>query len=797
MNIQQSSLHQQIRPSRDEALRHLERVLSSPGLRGAERMSHFLRYVVEQTLEGKGDRLKEYSIAVDVFGRDASFDPRVDSLVRVEAYRLRAKLRNYYENEGAGELIRISLPSGHYAVDFLTATDLPTGQPTDSHTGLRSTRDHARRSRFARAGWKWTVAVTLAGVLVVGLVVVRKWPRKQMLTASDVLVISDFVNSTGDRVFDDTLKQAVTIQLSQSPYIDILPDEKVRSTLELMTKPVGTKLTPDTALEVCLRSGSKAVIKGSIALVGAQYVIGLEAIDCQTGSALAREQIAAAAKEQVVGALGRAATKLRQKLGESFSSVQSFDVPLNEATTPSLEALKAFSVGLQKDLANDAEAVPFFKHAIELDPNFASAYEGLAVCYYNLGESGLARENFAKAFDLRQHVSERENFTIEARYYNYVSGDLEKAIEVYQLWTQAYPRSAFAHEDLGGLYGATGQFQKTIAETLIALGLEPHSGGSYANLILGYSALNRFDDAKSIYEKGVAQGVEDPVMHLNWFGVAFVQGDAAEMDRQLEWSAGRPEGEDLFLSAKSDTEAYFGHLALARKFSGQAVASAIRSGQKETAALWRMDEAVREAEFGNSKPAREEAKAALALNRNYDTEILAALVFARADDPAQAEALATDLSRRYPDDTLFNYYWLPVIRASAALDEHSPEHAIEILKATDPYEFASPGSWPALGGPLYPAFLRGVSYLRLGRADKASEQFQELIDHRGFMKASPLVPLARLGLARAYALGDDQIHSFAAFEDFLGMWHDADPNLSPLRQAEAEYTKLRMAARHK
>ncbi|HTT18070.1 MAG TPA: hypothetical protein VMG82_03940 [Candidatus Sulfotelmatobacter sp.] len=780
------------RPSRAEIAQHLERILSSPDFHAADRLSRFLRYVVEQTLEGHGDALKEFAIAVDVFGRDPSFDPRFDSLVRVEAHRLRAKLSDYYSKEGARETVRLNLPKGHYAVEFLTA---PTG-PMDSESGAVPGDDSPRGAALAvwlqKTRWKWGLAAVTGMIIVViaSVVMVHQQKVNPALAESDVVVISDFLNLTGESLFDDALKQAVTIQLSQSPYLNILPDARVRSTLRLMKKPSDAKLTPDVALEVCLRAAGKAVIQGSIARVGGQYVLGLEAINCQTGRVLAREQITAPSRERVVGTLSNEAAELRRKLGESLASVRTFDVPLNRATTSSLEALKAYSVGLEKDKTNDAEAIPFFKRAIDLDPSFASAYEGLAVCYYNLGESGLARDNFAKAFNLDREVSEREKFTIDARYYNYVTGDLEKAIETYQLWVEAYPRSAAAHEDLGGLYGATGQFQKAVTETHLALPLEPHGGGSYANLILSYAALNQFDEAKAIYQQGVAQGVDDPVMRIGWFGVAFLEGDTAELDRQMKWSTARPEAEDLFLSAKSDTEAYFGHLREARSFSRRAEASANRSGQSETAAFWAMDEAIREAEFANSKIARDKAAASLALNRNYDTEILAALVYARAHDSHRAGALATELARQHPADTLINYYWLPVIQAGVALDHNNPLRAIGILKATDPYEFASPDGWPTIGAPLYPSFLRGNSYLRLGRGREAAAEFTEMIDRRGLMKASPLAPLARLGLARAYVLEGDRLRASAAYEDFLTVWRDADPDILVLREAKTEYSGL-------
>ena len=392
------------------------------------------------------------------------------------------------------------------------------------------------------------------------------------------------------------------------------------------------------ARDVCQRANSKAYIAGLIARVGSQYVIGLDAVNCRTGEMLAQQQSNAAGKEKVLDALGKAAEKLREELGESLGTIEKFATPLADATTPSLEALKAYSQGLIKDRQNDTEAVPFFKRAIEMDPNFAAAYEGLGTSFYNLGESGLARENFTKAFQLSARASERERFVIAARYYQMVTGEIEKAIENFQVWAQAYPRDARAHGNLGGLYGATGRFESAVAETLEALRLSPDAGANYANLILSYTALNRLDDAKAIYDKAIARGVtDDPLTRLGFFGVAFLESDTAEMERQMAWAAGKPQADEIFLAAKSDTEAYFGRLRSARELSRRAADSALRGDEKETAAQWMLSAAVREAEFGNFDRARRAAVAALALSANHDSEILAALTFARAGDSARGE----------------------------------------------------------------------------------------------------------------------------------------------------------------
>jgi DNA-binding winged helix-turn-helix (wHTH) protein/tetratricopeptide (TPR) repeat protein len=636
----------------------------------------------------------------------------------------------------------------------------------------------------------WLAIGVAAGSLALLILFKSGFRAKPVLSVNDLILIADFSNTTGDPVFDDTLKQALSVQLTQSPYLNILSDARIHAGLQLMTKPQATKLTSELAQDLCQRTGCKTYITGSIASLGNQFVIGLRAINCQTGDFLAQEQVTAKNKESVLKALDEAGTNLRKKLGESLLTVQRFDTPLAEATTPSLEALKAYSLGIKKVQENDIAAVPFFKRAIEFDPNFASAYEALGVAYYNLGESGLSRENFAKAYEFRERVSEREKYMIAARYYSYVSGDLERAIETYQLWQQAYPRDASAHANLGGLYGAVGQYEKAIDETLEGVRFNPDAGSNYSNLLLSYAALNRLDAAKRAYEQEIARKIEDPVSKANRFGIAFIEGDTGEMDRLMAWSVGKPEGEDILLAAKSDAEAFAGHAEKAQEFSRRAVQSALRSFQKETAAQYQMDEALWQAEFGNREIARQHTAAALALTGNHDTQILASLALARTGDFAQAEKMANDLGNRYPSDTLVNSYWLPAIRGAIEINRNEPTIAIKLLVAATPYELASPQAWSGLGGPLYPAYLRGWAYLLLRQGSDAATEFQKLIDNPGFMLACPLRPLAHLGLARAYALQANATKARSAYQGFFNLWKDADPNIPVLKQAKLEYAKL-------
>jgi len=644
--------------------------------------------------------------------------------------------------------------------------------------------------RPRRSPWKIVVPVAaLVFALIAGAFYWRSH-KAVKLTDKDTIVLADFTNTTGDPVFDGTLRQGLAVQLEQSPFLSTVSDKQIQQSLQMMGQKPDAKLTPEIARELCERTGSAAVLDGSIAQIGTKYLLTLKAVNCVSGESLASTEAQANDKNQVLDALGKTASEIRTKLGESLSTVRAYDTSLVDATTPSLDALKAYTVGLQKGKSNDAAAVPFFKRAIELDPEFASAYSGLAACYLNLGESGLAQQNFAKAFELRNHVSEREKLLIAARYYHHVTGELPKAIDAYQLWTQAYPRDAGARGNLGMLYGASGQYEKSIAETQQAIRLEPDSGTNYSNLLLAQAALDRFDDARNTFNLEVVKKIEDPILRVNWFGVAFVLGDTEEMGRQMAWSNAKPQAEDNFLAAKSDAEGYYGHAKIAREFSKKAFESALRDDQKETGAQWKMDGALREVEFGNRQIAKQETAAAQVLTSSHDTEILAAIALARTGNVTEAKKLARDLEKQYPLDTLVNNYWLPVIRASEEIVRKNPVKAIELLQPSATYELASPMAWSGLGGPMYPAYLRGEAYLQLRRGNDAAAEYQKIVDHPGFMLTCPLGALAHLGIARAYAMEGDTAKAKSAYQDFLTLWKDADSDIPILKQAKAEYAKL-------
>jgi eukaryotic-like serine/threonine-protein kinase len=638
----------------------------------------------------------------------------------------------------------------------------------------------------------WKLLVPAAVVVVTALLAGGLYFRSHHaapLTEKDTIVLADFANTTGDSVFDDTLKQALAVDLGQSPFLNILSEEKVSQTLQEMTHPPSERLTRDLAREVCQRSGGKAYLAGSIAALGTQYVIGLEALNCASGDVLVREQVTAAGKEQVLPALGQAAAKLRNEVGESLSSVHKFDVPLEQATTNSLEALKAFTIGVSRN-SGDVESLPYFKRAIELDPNFAMAYRNLGITYSNLNQPSVAVDYLKKAFDLHDRVTEREKFHITSSFYQLATGELEKANQTYELWLHAYPRDDGAHGNLGSNYMILGQYEKAAAETRESLRLEPNSVVSYENLGEIYLALNRFDEARTTTQEAQGRKLDDTPIRLNLYALAFFQGNAAAMKQQTDWAIAKPSAEDRMLSVESDTYAWSGRLEKARELSRQAIESARRSGQKEPAALWQANAAIREALFGNADAARQNAAAAVALAQgSRDAEAQAALAYALAGDATHAQSLADDLAKRFPQDTVVQSVLLPTIRAQIETSHRNPGRSIEFLQAAVPYELGMlAGS--ATNSCLYPVYIRAGAYLSAHQGQLAAAEFQKILDHRGLLWNCATGGLAHLGLARAYAMQGDAAKAKAAYQDFLALWKDADPDIPILKEAKAEYAKL-------
>jgi serine/threonine protein kinase/Flp pilus assembly protein TadD len=659
----------------------------------------------------------------------------------------------------------------------------PGAQPTSS--SVVASRTHP---------FKW-FAVAGAAVVAAGLAV-GAWlyfaRRAQALTDKDTIVLADFTNTTGDAVFDDTLRQGLAVQLEQSPFLSLVSDRRIQQTLRLMGQRADAKLTPEITHDLCQRTESAAIIGGSIVSLGSQYVLGLRAVNCRTGDALAEEQATAEGKERVLKALGEAADKLRGKLGESLNTVTKFDTPLEQATTVSLDALKAYTLG-RKTLGakgDFAAAVPLFHLAIRLDPNFAIAYAALGVSYANLGETSLASENTKKAYELRQRVSEREKFYIESHYYQFVTGDLEKARQVYELWAQTYARDSVPPNNLRVIYWQLGQYDKCLAEARETFRIDQGSSQSYAALVNSYRQLNRLEESRTTAEEAQAKELDSPILHLNLYLLDFLKDDPAGMAQQVAWAEGKPGWEDLLLANEAFTAAYSGRLGTARELSRQAVASAERAEEKEVAASYEVDAARREALFGNAADARRRGAAALWLSTGRDVQYGAALALASAGDAARAQALADDLGKRFPEDTVVQFNYLPTIRAQLALSHGDSSKAIEALQAASPYELGTPANG-AFVPALYPVYVRGEAYLAAHRGSEAAAEFQTILDHRSIVTNDPIGALAHLGLGRAYAMQRDTAKARAAYQDFLTLWKDADPDIPILKQAKAECAKLR------
>jgi len=609
--------------------------------------------------------------------------------------------------------------------------------------------------------------------------------RSPKLTEKDTIVLADFENTTGDAIFDDTLKQALATQLAQSPFLNILSDQRVGETLRMMGRPPGDRLTVDTAREICQRTGSTAVLAGSIASLGSQYVVGLNALNCASGDSIAREEMQASRKEDVLTVLGKISTSMRGKLGESLASVQKFSTPVEQATTSSLAALKAYSLCIHTKAAKgDAAAIPFCKQAVDLDPNFATAYSLLATMYYNLGEQELAKESGEKAYDLRDRVSEHEKLEIASVYDFAVLGDLDQEMRVYQVWEQTYPRDFRPHQDSAVDLMGFGDYNGALAEVRASMELNPDNGDAYAVMADTFLCLNRSDEAKRIARQGLARGLRSPLVHAALFVAAFLENDQKEMQAQIAAASADGTGGQS-LAWHSDAEAYAGRLRQSQDDSRRAVEITRNNGFVETAAIFNAYEGLLEAEFGDSEAARQAASASLTSSSGEMSKTFAALVLARSGDVKRSEALADELNKRFPSDTYLQRYWLPTIRSAIALARKNPAAAIASLQSVS-YEFGAPGT----PGALYPVYYRGEAYLALHDGSQAAAEFQKILDRRGIVGTCPLGALAHLQIGRAYTMTGDKAKARTAYQDFLALWKDADPGIPILKEAKAEYAKL-------
>jgi tetratricopeptide (TPR) repeat protein len=645
--------------------------------------------------------------------------------------------------------------------------------------------------------WKIALLVLIGALLSTGGFYYRSRHRTKRLTEKDTVVLADIANSTGDAVFDDALKTALNVSLRQSPFLNMLSDGEVAKTLQLMTRPADTKLTPEVADELCQRAGSKAYIAGAIGSLGSEYVLGLKAVNCQSGDMLAQEQVTAASKEKVLDALGAAASKVRGELGESLATVQKFDVPLQQATTPSLEALKELNLGRKaSNEKGDAAALPHHQRAIELDPNFAMAYAAVGADYSNLGQLERTNEYYSKAFQLRERASERERLAITADFYLNVTGELNKAAQTYQEEIESYPRSPVAYGNLGVVFALQGEYEKAVEATRQLIRLAPDQISSYVNLADYTLAMHRFDETRQIIHEQSPK-LDDFAFHDALYALAFLGADSAAMAEQRQWFASKPEAENYGLSLAADTEAFAGRLGIARELTKRAVDSAIRSDSKETGAIFQDNAALREAAYGNPAQARQLAAQALKLApASQGVESEAALALAMAGDTARADSLAQDLGKRFPLDTQMQSLWLPAIATQLALNRKSPASALNIRQAASPLELGQIVFVNNLSC-LYPVYVRGQAYLASGEGSAASAEFQKVLDHSGIVWNCWTGALAHLGVARANALesrtsrGADadaaRVRALAAYKDFLALWKDADPDIPILKEARTEF----------
>ena len=615
-----------------------------------------------------------------------------------------------------------------------------------------------------------------------------------LLTEKDTIVLADFTNTTGDPVFDETLRQGLAVQLEQSPYLSLVSDERIQHSLRLMGQPPDAPLTPERAREICERTASAAVLEGSIASLGTQYVLGLRAKTCSAGDILDEEQVQAARKEDVLNALSQIASKFRTRVGESLATIEKHDTPLYEATTPSLEALKAYSTGMRVSFSSgEADAVPLLKRAIEIDPQFAMAYAALGLMYSTLGESVLSLESTRKAHDLRDHTSDRERFFITTLYDRDVTGNLEKAQQTLELWAQSYPRDRDAHGLMSGFATqGSGQYEKSLAEAKIAVGIDPDFSPGYINIASAYFYLDRLPEAETTVQQAFERKFEVPEFFLLQYYLSFLKSDRSGMDRAATLAKGKQWAEDWMKHSEALVLARAGHLRAAAEFSRHAVDLAQQAGQRERAATYEAGRAVWEAFFGSAPAARRSATSALELSKGRDVEYGAAFALALAGDFSRSQALASDLEKRFPEDTSVRFNYLPALRGLFALNRHEPQKAVELLQVAAPYDFAVPAAdFNAFFGGLYPVYVRGEAYLASQQGAAAVTEFQKILTHRGIVAGDPMGALAHLQLGRAHALSGDKTKARAAYQDFLNLWKDADPDVPILIQAQAEYARLK------
>jgi tetratricopeptide (TPR) repeat protein len=664
-------------------------------------------------------------------------------------------------------------------------------------SGLYRARKFVRRQRSAVLGTAaGSVFIALAGLTIWSLMHHNTSPIPKP-TGKDTIVLADFDNKTGDPVFDDTLRQGLSVELQQSPFFSLISDQQIKTTLALMGQPKDARLIPETARQICERSGSTAMLAGSIAALGSRYVVGMRAENCNTGSILDQEQALAANREDVLNSLSRIARKFRTRVGESLATVEKHSTPLAEATTPSLEALKAYSTGMKANLSTgSAAAVPFFRRAIEIDPQFAMAYADLGLAYSDTGESVLSAESTTKAWQLRDRVSDREKFFIDFIYEREVAGNLEKAYQTLETWYQTYPsgEQPSPHDLLGGLSThGTGRFERAIEISREQIAADPAVVFGYHNLASSLFFLDRFAEAENTLEQAAERKVEEPYLLVFRYTLAALKDDKEQMDRVVAQSKGKHGAEHWVAHAEALALARSGRLQDSRRSSSRAVNLALQEGQREKAASYRAAHAVWEAVCGNGAEAKSNALAALELSRGRDVQYAAGLALALSRESPRSEALANDLEKRFPEDTFVKFTYVPVLRAVSALQRGKPVNSLDELQISLPYELAANGlnfNHFYLGG-LHSAYVRGVALIATHRYAEAAAEFQKILAHRGLVGLDPIGALSHLQLGRAYVLAGDRIKAKSAYEDFLSVWKNADPDTPILKSARAEYDRVK------
>ncbi len=732
-------------------------------------------------IERHGQVVTRQEILEQIWGKDVFVD--ADNSINTAIRKIRQAL---HDNLDAPRFV-VTVPARGYrfVASVQKALPEPLGITSANHEGQELSSPTATREMPKRR-WRNPAWAALIVAIVATAAIVRFY-RAPALTEKDTIVIADFANTTGEPVFSDALKQGLSVQLEQSPFLNILSDKRVGETLQMMGLSPDEQVNEKTALEICQRTRSAAVIAGTVAMLGSDYVIGLNAVDCRTGDFLAKEQARATGRDQVLKAMDTEAKKLRERLGESRSSIQKFGTPIEQATTPSLEALQAYSLGYRKLLdGDDLAAVSFYRTAISLDPNFAMAYARLATSYSNLWELNLAKENTKRAYDLREKVSEREKFYIESHYHMFVTGSVEKGRQTLELWAQVYPRDSTPAFNLGEMYSNMGQYDKALENAKEALRLDPESGLNYATLIYRYSTLNRFNEAQNVADEAQAKKFDSAALHVVRYQLAFLQNNSKGMASQVAWATNKPGMEDVLLAFEADSAAYFGLLKNARELSRRAVFSAEAAGKKETARGYETDGLLREALLGNIAEVRAHLPKARGIATGDNEQFAEALPFVIVGDTTIGLSLADDLVKNAPEDTFAQFIQVPTIRAQIALAHRDPVAAIEAFRTASPFELGDLGF-----ARLYPVYLRGQAYLANHQGNEAAIDFQKILDHRGVVGNGIIGALAHLGLARAYVLSGDTTKARAAYQDFLELWKDADPDIPILIAAKSEYARLR------